>query len=401
MKYIIILRQIYFSVWTGLIYMDFEYYVTKNGNIYIPEKFRIYTRDRPIREFTDQTLNQHDKVYRHLNKGGVILVNGNWERIKQLYGYISRKHTDIPRNKGRVKISGKRLSNIPLCTHNNLLYRFALFAEKNTVIADPPQHIPYLFNFVGEIENGKKEECYYIPLYEFIKIKESLKKKYYVNAFDGSLTSHYTVLTPASQKIYTLFRSALEALRPSMPQNISLLDMGCGSGVLTFIAAYVLRDRLKTIHATDILQEALASCKFNMDELNVENVINPTKINVLNGGDLFSPIDKEIRYDCILFNPPWTIHKKWSKENKATSDYDFKIINAFLRDAIHYLRVHGTILLFYSDHSGQGAVDTVEDLIKKHGYYIQNRFQEKIRAKGKSKKWEKCFIYQLVTAFCK
>ena len=374
--------------WLIIFSMVSEYYNNSKINIYIPEKFRIYIQERPFKEFTGQMLTQYDRVYRHLYRGGVVLVNGNWEKIKLLYRYIVRKQNDISR--GKRSKSNLRFDSDQV---NHLLYRFALFAQKDTILTEPPQYIPYLFNFVGEIEvESKKDECYYIPLYEFMKIKESLKKQYNVNALNERLISHYTVLPPASQKIYTLFRSVLETLQPSIPHELSVLDMGCGSGVLTFITVFVLKDRLKTIHVTDILPEALGSCKYNIDQLNEKNTINTKKISVLNSGDLFTPVDRKNKYDCILFNPPWTVKSKWSKENKATSDYEFRVLNSFLRDAATFLSTHGIILLFYSDHSGKDVMDTVEKLIKKYSYIIKSRFQEKIRAKRKSKKWEKCFI---------
>jgi len=374
------------------------YTANSNRNIYIPEKFRMYIQDRPFKEFTGQMLAQHDKAYRHLYKGGVILVYGNWEKIKQLYEYIVRKQRDILRGKNRDTSRDKKSrknKQVDSVQVNHMRYRFALCAQRDTLLADPPQHIPYLFNFAGENNDKNKEECYYIPLYEFLKIKDSLKKQYNIHALQTSLTSHYTVLPPASQKIYTLFQTTLESLLPSMPCDLTVLDMGCGSGILAFIAVYVFGHQLKRIDVTDILPEALASCNYNIDNLNTKNVIDTKKITVLHGGDLFTGIDPGSNYDCILFNPPWTIQRKWSKENKATADYEFVILNAFLSNAGNFLGTHGTILLFYSDHSGQKVMDTVEELIKKYGYTIQNRVKEKIRAKGKVKKWDKCFIYQL------
>ncbi len=370
--------------------MDTFYKITDDRSVFIPDKYVRHTKDRPFKEFTGRAVTQHDKIFRYLQSGGVVLLGGNWNEILNLYEYIKRKKNELFKFK-RQRIE-KRVDSLQ---YQQIFYRLALCSQRNKLLVDSPQCISFLFNFVGEIENGKNEKCFYIPVYDYLKINDSISKQVRVDALNDYLVSHYSVLPPASQKIYTLFKTTLETLLLSIPIGIYVLDMGCGSGVLTIITAKVIGSKLNSIHATDILPEAIGTCKYNINEFHKRGIIDKQKIKVLDGSDLFSGIDQKMQYNLILFNAPWTIQRKTSKENKAVADYEFAILSRFLKDAVHFLKTDGNILLCYSDHSGKNVIASVEELIKENGYKIQNRYYEKIRAKRKSQKWEKFFIYHL------
>ena len=135
----------------------------------------------------------------------------------------------------------------------------------------------------------------------------------------------------------------------------SVLDMGCGSGILALEAMKYTNNVL----AADINSKAVEYCK--------NQGINAVKSN------LFSNIKG--RFGLILFNPPYL--PKDRRENKkdaaalAGGRKGHEIIERFLKDAKKHIEEDGKILIVVSSLTGDA-----EKLFKKHGYKFKKLAEE-------------------------
>ncbi|MBR9702555.1 methyltransferase, partial [Candidatus Woesearchaeota archaeon] len=85
----------------------------------------------------------------------------------------------------------------------------------------------------------------------------------------------------------------------SLPEarGASVLDLGCGYGVVAFVTKRRRQDILVT--ASDVNERALNLTKLNADELSLD-------IQVVKS-DLFAELES---FDCILTNPPYVAGRK-------------------------------------------------------------------------------------------
>jgi len=116
--------------------------------------------------------------------------------------------------------------------------------------------------------------------------------------------------------------------------SFKVLDMGSGSGIqaLTAIASGIKR---KNIIAADIGKEALQKLK--------EQKIPARKSN------LFSNINKEKRFNLIVFNAPYLPEDKYDKKADTTAGKrGNELIIKFLRKAKRFLKEDGVILILFS-----------------------------------------------------
>lgn len=143
----------------------------------------------------------------------------------------------------------------------------------------------------------------------------------------------------------------------------SVLDMGCGSGILALESMKYTNNVL----AADINGKAVEYCK--------NHGINAVKSN------LFSNIKG--RFGLIIFNPPYLPKDK--RENKKDSialaggKKGYEIIERFLKDAKRHIEENGKILIVVSSLTGDA-----EKLFKKYGYKFkmlaeESYFFEKLR----------------------
>ncbi len=86
------------------------------------------------------------------------------------------------------------------------------------------------------------------------------------------------------------------------PQDVAL-DIGCGSGIQTITMAL----QGATVFAVDILQKALDNTLHNAKIAGIKNQV------FAENSDLFSNIKKDMKFDLIVFNPPYVPSEKEKK----------------------------------------------------------------------------------------
>lgn len=127
-----------------------------------------------------------------------------------------------------------------------------------------------------------------------------------------------------------------------------MLDMGCGTGILADSIG-----EAEEIYLVDINPNAIDFCKRTLShKKNMKFILS----------DLFSEIDKSIKFDLIVFNTPYL-------DGAEPRDYAWTymqngedIIKKFILQAIKYLEKEGEILILLSDR----GYDDYEKFCKKN-----------------------------------
>ena len=150
---------------------------------------------------------------------------------------------------------------------------------------------------------------------------------------------------------------------------IKILDMGSGSG----IQAETCRNLgFKDISSADINPDAIKLLK----QMGFRSVHS----------NLFSKINKNKRFDLIIFNPPYLPEDKYDRKKDTTGGKKgFEIILKFLKQAESHLNKKGEILLLISSFSSP-------EIIRKEtlglGYSM-------IQIASKKLFFEELFVYEL------
>jgi len=150
------------------------------------------------------------------------------------------------------------------------------------------------------------------------------------------------VQSPSAQSLYLLTHWKIA-------EGETVLDIGTGSGVQAIFAA----DKASSVLATDISAEAVEVAK-----LNVQHHGLGKKIEVRQG-DLFAPVNKDEKFDVILFN----IAYPYNDETQGL----WKVHERFFAEADKYLKPGGRI--YYQS----GLIDNIpkiKSLVDKYAWNI-------------------------------
>lgn len=133
----------------------------------------------------------------------------------------------------------------------------------------------------------------------------------------------------------------------NIPKNLKgkkVLDLGCGSGILSVLSAKYNAD----VTSVDINPDAVDNTKHNAEKYNL-------KIKAFQS-DLFYKVRG--KFDLILFNPPYVPsdeHDKYLSKGihyATTSGKDgADLIERFLKEFKKYLKPKGKVLMIISSHN--------------------------------------------------
>jgi release factor glutamine methyltransferase len=156
-----------------------------------------------------------------------------------------------------------------------------------------------------------------------------------------------------------------------------ILDMGCGSGFLSILAA-----KKNFVTSVDINAKACRTAKNNA----MKNEVN---IEVIHS-DLFSRVSG--RFDIIVFNPPYLPDIE-EDELKDISYHGGKtgreVIEKFIEKAKDFLEENGKILLLISSLTGEKEV---LKLLENHGFFSKVLARKKVP-------WEELIVIEAVIKY--
>jgi release factor glutamine methyltransferase len=157
----------------------------------------------------------------------------------------------------------------------------------------------------------------------------------------------------------------IEAALAIRPQPRDILDIGTGSGILAITLALELPDA--AITATDISPQALTVAQKNAQALGATGHIRFAV------SDLLSTFSKDIRFDCIVSNPPYVpsseiLEPQVRDYEPATALYagndGLSIYRGLIPQAFAHLDPGGHLLL----EIGHGQRDALHDLLAHAGF---------------------------------
>jgi len=137
-------------------------------------------------------------------------------------------------------------------------------------------------------------------------------------------------------------------LQNNWPQNVRILDLGCGSGVIGLSLAHHLAEQCAQVTLADISSEALALAQENATELQITNL-------EFAESDLFANLDSQ--YDLIVANLPYIPDAEQTQLSREVQrdpalalyggELGTEIITQFLNEASAHLLPSGQIALEY------------------------------------------------------
>lgn len=312
-----------------------------------------------VRVFAGRELEATDRIARHLSRGGLAVLNAPWDQIIRLRQTLAAKGT-----------SREALKNLMIKPD-----------------APTPQPIPGVWALQQGGLVALDDACFAL---------NALAHPQPVDALGGSvITLHPDVLVPRSQPLIHMLRRALEQIRPGMPPAPAVLDMGCGSGVCSLLAAQVLQDA--AVVAADHLPEAVASTAVNAARFAAEGRIRPGAVTTADPGDLYETLGDQC-YDLIIFNAPWVVAPARNRMETALNDGGQQTIRRFLAGAPSRLRPGGRVIVGYADHSGPKAIANLGRFIAEAGLHVEERLADRIKTHRSKRAWESIYAYLLSAA---
>jgi len=368
--------------------MQSVYRVRPIGDVYVPVSIRSTVYDSASIKFFDSSdLSQPNRIFNHLKRDGLALVAGRVELIQQLTDYLQRKRRELSSAGNRQQKKGraldKRSSKSERVTAVDPLQRVMVLADATGKLQlDPVPDLPFLIELIGESAVANGECPFMLPLAKLDKIQTALSNAFQPEGFSTPIVASDNVLPPQSQETATLFRQGLE----NLPPPSSLLDLGCGSGLLSIIAARLFPQA--QITAIDIMPEATATTKINLKKQELQNRVKVCE------GDLFQSLKGQI-FNVIIFNAPWVVAKVRSRAEIPTNDEKQQTITRFFEQVDRYLAPQGHLLLGYADHSGEKAINRLTDLINLAGYEIGQLYKARVVTHRSKKRRENIMVYDL------
>ena len=370
------------------------------GEVFVPAQFReLASDDVPLRHFTDSNLGQLDRIFTHLRRGGVAVLSGKWDLIVEVVDYADRKKKElaprIERPKRRRDFNSRDKRPNPNASVSAMSRLMCYADEAGSLKIDPPPNLPYLLELVGESPGANNLCPFLLPIAIIQKLKTALCQEYPIPALGTSLAAFENVLPPRSQETIACFQDGLQAIKMHLPQCAEVLEIGCGSGCLTLLAAQELADLEVKIHTSDLLPEAVATTRYNMSRCSNDVRL----IQILPSGDLFEAVPSGHRFNLIIFNAPWVVSRARNRAELAIHDEGQRIVGRFFDGVPQYLKPDGRILLGYADASGPKAIENLDKIISNAGFGVESRKTKRVATHRAKRKWEHIVVYELMACW--
>lgn len=373
--------------------MNAFYSVNPIGELYVPEECReaVFARGS-VKLFTHQELEHLGRIFTHIQRGGVAIVEGEWEQIINVMDYVNRHKRELSTTgtERRRKDRSRNQRNVPKQNREAAISKLMCCADKDGILqVSPTPDLPYLLELIGEQPDVNQDCPFLIPVVTVQSIQSALEETYQIDALGESLVASQNVLVPRSQETIECFQEAMQSVAENLSNKPTIADVGCGSGCLTLLAQQEFGEQAD-IYASDILPEAVATTRINVQRL----LPNSENVPVMLSGDLFEPFSSQ-QFDVILFNAPWVVARVRNRSELAIHDEKQQTLKRFFEQVPNYLKSDGTLLLGYADASGSKAIANLENIIVDAGFACKDVFKRRVATHRSKRKWEHIQVYVL------
>lgn len=346
------------------------------GRAFLPGKFTEACSDNPIRRFTTEEGNRNQAMG-FLKRGGAIVVTGRWEDILSLYKDILKRENEL--------ISATAGGKERTILIRNLRQRVLTTVDCLPVEGINSTEIP---GFVGE-DSLPDDAPALIPIQAAEQIIPIPHNEHFVRAINASVVSHPDVLVPLSQETIDIMYEAIESCKPELPDSPKVLEIGCGSGVLSIAVWRIFEDKSPEMTATDILPEAVATTRLNWRRL-----VGMDKALTTRSGNLFDPV-KGQRFDLIIFNAPWVVAPAKTRLEFALNDDHQRTIGAFIQSSPDHLNEGGRVIIGYAENAGPKAIARLEEFYSSANLSILRVYKDRISTHRAKRRWQNIYAYVL------
>lgn len=144
--------------------------------------------------------------------------------------------------------------------------------------------------------------------------------------------------------------------RTDVPRGGSLLEVGCGTGVIAVTAALAGCDR---VVASDISEQAVRNAAMNAERHGVSGRVRAVH------SDLFASLDEDERFDTIFWSSNYVLgpedYEYRSVHECAYVDVGYAVHRGFLAEAPHWLTEGGSVLLHFSNRGDVPALHRIAE----------------------------------------
>ena len=389
--------------------MNEFYSVNPIGELYVPEECReaVFARGS-VKLFTNQDLEHLGRIFTHIQRGGVAIVEGEWEQIINVMDYVNRHKRELSTTgtERRRKDRSRNQRNGPKQNREAAISKLMCWADENGILqVSPTPELPYLLELIGQQSDANQDCPFLVPIVTVQSIQGALDETYPIDALGVSLVASKNVLAPRSQETIECFQEAMpsvgrvgrvesvESVESVGNENLSnkpiIADVGCGSGCLTLLAQQEFGEQAD-IYASDILPEAVATTRINVQRL----LPNSENVHVMPSGDLFEPFSS-LQFEVVIFNAPWVVARVRNRSELAIHDEKQQTLKRFFEQVPNYLKPDGTLLLGYADASGPKAIENLENIIADAGFTCENVFKRRVATHRSKRKWKHIQVYVL------
>ncbi len=149
----------------------------------------------------------------------------------------------------------------------------------------------------------------------------------------GRIVPRFGVFSPTR-------RAYVDLLEHVDAERRSVLDVGCGTGVLGFV---LLQRGATYAVGTDYEDRAVACANDNSESLGLSDRYRALR------ADLFPDVPAGERYDVVVFNAPWVPETPRTALDRAVFDENGQTLRRFLREVPQRLTEGGIVALLISD----------------------------------------------------
>lgn len=157
--------------------------------------------------------------------------------------------------------------------------------------------------------------------------------------------------------------------------SLNAIDMGCGSGILSLVAA----SRGATVRSLDINPAAVEATRRNAEINGLSSLISAQVSN------LFDSIEPQQRFDLIVFNPPfYNGIPRYPSEMAWKGGNDYAVVRSFITQAVLHLTPAGKVICVFSSDMD---LEMIRRLFEQAGFGIRQVSQRNLL-------FEKLLIFQ-------